>query len=166
MNHFAKRLALPAVALLLSLSATQSTPAAEANPRLAELDAFWNEISRTVREGDFEGMKATYHDDAVLVSLKSATPIANALARWKTGLDETKAGKRKASVQFRFSKRIGDAATAQESGIFLYATTGPDGKTQQSYIHFEELLVKKGSWKALMEYQKNEATQAEWDALQ
>ncbi len=153
------------VLILLSLGVAQSTRAADANPRLAELDAFWNEISRTVREGDFEGMKATYHDDAILVSLKSTTPIANALARWKAGLDETKAGKRKASVEFRFSKRIGDATTAHESGIFLYATTGPDGKTERSYVHFEELLVKKGSWKTLMEYQKNEATQAEWDAL-
>ena len=155
----------PVTALLLVLCAAQNTLAADANSRLAELDAFWTELSRTVREGDFEGMKATYHDDAVLASLKSTTPIANALARWKAGLDETKAGKRKASVQFRFSKRTGDATTAYETGIFLYATTGPDGKTEKAYVHFEDLLVKKGTWKTLMEFQKNEATQAEWDAL-
>ena len=165
MFSIAKRLLSPIAALLLSLCAVQITPAADTNPRLAELDAFWNELSRTVREGDFEGMKATYHDDAVLVSLKTTTPIANALAKWKAGLDETKAGKRKASVQFRFSKRVGDATTAYETGIFLYATIGPDGKTEQAYVHFEELLVKKGTWKTMMEFQKNEATQAEWNAL-
>jgi len=160
-----KKFISPLLVLLLSLNMAQGAPAADTNSRLAEIDAFWTELSRTVREGDFEGMKATYHDDAVLVSLKSTTPIANALARWKAGLDETKAGKRKASVQFRFSKRTGDATTAYETGIFLYATTGPDGRTEQAYVHFEDLLVKKGTWKTLMEFQKNEATQAEWDAL-
>ena len=35
--------------------------------RLAELNNFWAEVSRTVNEGDFEGYKATYHEDAVVV---------------------------------------------------------------------------------------------------
>ena len=34
--------------------------------RLNGLDAYWREAARTVREGDFEGYKATYHPDAVL----------------------------------------------------------------------------------------------------
>ena len=93
-----------------------------------------------MREGDFAGYKATYHEDAVLVSLKD-------------------------SVQFKFAKRVGDDTTAHESGIFLYSETDAAGKTKDSYVHFDALLVKRGGWKMVMEYQKNEATKAEWDAL-
>ncbi len=40
---------------------------------LAELDAVWAEVSRTVVEGDFDGMAAVYHKDAVLVNSASGT---------------------------------------------------------------------------------------------
>lgn len=139
--------------------------AAEPATRLAELDAYWREASRTVREGDFAGYKATYHDDAVLVTLKDSVPIGQALARWKPGFDNTRAGAMKAGVQFRFSRRVGDDTTAHESGIFLYSETGADGKRKDSPVHFEALLIKRGGWKMVMEYQKHPATQAEWDAL-
>jgi ketosteroid isomerase-like protein len=159
------RLASLLLATLLAFGLSASVTAAEPPARLAELDAFWREASRTVREGDFAGYKATYHEDAVLVSLKDSVPIGNALARWKPGFDNTKAGKMKASVQFKFAKRIGDNTTAHESGIFLYSETDAAGKTKDSYVHFDALLVKRGGWKMVMEYQKNEATKAEWDAL-
>jgi ketosteroid isomerase-like protein len=159
------RLASLIVAFLFAFGLAAPLTAAEPPARLTELDAFWREASRTVREGDFAGYKATYHEDAVLVSLKDSVPIGNALARWKPGFDNTKAGKMKASVQFKFAKRIGDNTTAHESGIFLYSETDAAGKTKDSYVHFDALLVKRGGWKMVMEYQKNEATKAEWDAL-
>ncbi|MBL8512504.1 MAG: hypothetical protein JNJ55_00815 [Betaproteobacteria bacterium] len=153
--------------LLLQIAAGISSAVSQtaAPDRLAELDAFWREASRTVREGDFAGYKATYHEDAVLVSLKDSVPIGSALARWKPGFDRTKAGNMKASVRFKFAKRVGDGTTAHESGIFLYSETAADGKVKDSYVHFDALLVKRGKWKMVMEYQKNEATKAEWDAL-
>lgn len=126
--------------LQMTLGISCALPQTTAPSRLAELDAFWREASRTVREGDFAGYKATYHEDAVLVSLKD-------------------------SVQFKFAKRVGDDTTAHESGIFLYSETDAAGKTKDSYVHFDALLVKRGGWKMVMEYQKNEATKAEWDAL-
>ena len=59
----------------------------------------------------------------------------------------TKAGEMKASVEFRFSQRLGDATTAHEEGIFRYAATGEDGKENAEYIHFEALLLKReGRW--------------------
>lgn len=139
---------------------------ADANPRLAELDAFWSEVSRTVREGDFEGYCATFHEDGVLVNgSKGSMRLAEAAARWKQGFLDTKSGRMKADVHFRFSERVGDASTAHETGIFLYSTTDAQGHTRDAYIHFEELMVKKGGWKTLMEYQKGPATKEEWDAL-
>ncbi|SHM41723.1 hypothetical protein SAMN04488057_101386 [Cyclobacterium lianum] len=134
--------------------------------RMAELDAFWNEVSRTVAEGDFEGYAHTFHKEATLVSGISgvAYPIAKALSGWKRDFDTTKSGERKSSVAFRFNRRLGDSTTAYESGIFHYSFE-VNGEKQGYYIHFDGLLVKEGTWKMMMEYQKSPATKDEWEAL-
>ena len=140
---------------------------AEERARLAGLDAFWSEVSRTVREGDFEGYKATCHGEGVLVTgiKKTSQPLSQALERWSQDFVDTKAGKIKANVEFRFSQRLGDETTAHETGIFLYSSFGAEGQIRKDYIHFEALLVKRGGWKTLMEYQKSKATREEWEAL-
>lgn len=138
------------------------------DPRVAELDAFWSGVSRSVHEGDFEAYAASCHPEGVLVSgsRKKSSPLSVALARWKKEFIATKLGEMKASVEFRFSQRLGDETTAHETGIFLYTSTGPDGIPKQEYIHFEALLVKKdGHWKTLMEYQKSQASRDEWESL-
>lgn len=139
--------------------------------RITELNRYFAELSRTVREGDFEGYKATYHKDAVCVfttgQKKRTVPIDAQLALWKPGIDDTKAGKTKNNVEFRFSQRVGDSTSAHETGIFNFTSIDKNGKALASgYVHFEILLVKRnGAWLALMEYQKSKATQEEWDAL-
>ena len=69
--------------------------------RLVALDAYWAEVSRTVREGAFEGYKATCHEQGVLVSGSKRTsyPLSKALARWKKDFTATKAGKIKAKIK-------------------------------------------------------------------
>ena len=132
-----------------------------------ELNAYWKEVSRAVNEGDFEAYKATVHPEGVLVAGTRGTsqPLADALKRWKKEFDATKAGKMKASVDFRFSQRIGDETTAHETGIFRYASSTAE-KNAVEFIHFEGLLVKReGKWQIIMEYQKSRATRQEWDAL-
>ena len=139
--------------------------------RIVELNQYWNELSRTVREGDFEGYKATYHPYAVCVfttgTKKHSSPIDVQLALWKPGFVDTQAGKVKNNVEFRFSQRVGDSITAHETGIFYFTSVDKDGKILSAGgVHFESLLVKRnGKWLATMEYQKRRATQAEWDAL-
>ena len=135
--------------------------------RIAELDNYWAEVSRCVKEGDFEGYKATFHKDGVLVSGSSnkAYPISEALARWKPDFTDTKAGKVKANVEFRFSKRLGDSTTAHETGMFCYTRINADGTTTMYYIDLEALLVKRGKWKIMMEHQKSEGTEEEWNKL-
>ena len=170
-----------AVALLAATPMVQatnpdSTPVAvaDANPdslRMAELDAFWAELSRTVREGDFDGYAALYHPDAVVAfgfgKKPTSMPVARALKSWKQGFVNTAAGKQQDQVMFRFTQRIGDASTAHETGMFIFSSTTAEGVEQSKYIaHFEMLLVKRdGAWKAVMKYQKSEGTEAEWDAL-
>ncbi len=143
--------------------------AVEEAARLVDLNAYWAEVSRTVHAGDFQGYVATCHDEGVLVSGTNGKchPLAQALARWKKEFDDTKAGTRTSSVNFRFSKRLGDETTAHETGIFLYSwTDNVAGKTGDEYIHFEALLRKQpAGWKILMEYQKSKASVDEWDAL-
>ncbi len=161
LSHFAS---IVFVALLVAFPvAVRADDAA----RLKELDAYWAEVSRTVREGDFDGYVATCHAEGVLVSgvKKLSQPLTQALARWKHEFADTRTGKIKANVEFRFSQRIGDDSTALETGIFLYSTVAPDGKEVKEYIHFEELLVKREGWKVLMEYQKSKATPEEWNSL-
>ena len=139
--------------------------------RLAELDQYWAKLAKTVQEGDFEGYKALYHKDAIVVFAsgknKISMPIEKALSAWKKGFADTKEGKQIDKVEFRFSQRIGDETTAHETGIFIFSSTDNNGKVKGKYIiHFEMLLEKKeNEWDALMEYQKSEATQEEWDAL-
>ena len=139
--------------------------------RIQELNAYWDTLAKTVIEGDFEGYADGYHKDAVIVFAsgknKTSVPIKKALAGWKQGFLDTKNGKNKNSVEFRFSQRIGDATTAHETGIFVYSTSDADGKNKKEYpTHFEMLLVKKhGKWLGVMEYQKSNATLKEWQAL-
>lgn len=140
--------------------------------RIAEIDkSYWAEISRTVKEGDFEGYKATCHQNAVLVTTsgknKLSYPMTAALARWKQGFLNTKQGKQMDNVSFRFSQRIGDETTAHETGIFYFTSHDSQGKLiAESFTHLEALLVKQGDkWLCLMEYQKAKATREEWEAL-
>lgn len=136
--------------------------------RLRQLDAYLADVSKAVGSGDFAAYKATCHPEGVLVSgsKKTSQPLADALKRWRREFDATKSGEMKASVQFKFSQRFGDATTAHETGMFLYSATGADGKETREYIHFEALLVKReGRWQILMEYQKSKGTRAEFEAL-
>jgi ketosteroid isomerase-like protein len=136
--------------------------------RVKQLDAYWAEVSRAVAAGDFAGYAATCDAEGVLVSgvKKSCAPLAEALQRWKKDFDATKSGEMKASVQFKFSQRLNDGTTAHETGIFLYTATGADGKETRAYVHFEALLLKReDGWKIVMEYQKANATEAEFEAL-
>jgi hypothetical protein len=158
------------ITLLVSFGGNPSGMAADNEARLAELDRYWVEVARAVSTGDFEGYKATCHKEGVLVSgvKKHSEPLSDALKRWEKEFASTKSGKLMATVEFRFSQRIGGNTTAHETGIFQYSTVNSEGKRQDEYIHFEGLLVKDkddGKWKILMEYQKSKASMDEWKAL-
>lgn len=133
-----------------------------------ELDAYWLEVARAVKEGDFAAYKATCHPGAVLVSgsKKVSYPLSKALARWKKEFDDTQAGTRKSSASFRFEKRFHDATTAFESGILLYEFSTDGGDSGKEYIYLDALLVKEdGKWLIMMEYQKGPATKEDWEKL-
>jgi ketosteroid isomerase-like protein len=156
------------IALLATICGSASAIADENQARLAELNQYWVEVARAVKAGDFEGYKATCHQEGVLVSgiKKQSEPLSAALTRWEKEFAATKSGKVTATVEFRFAQRLSDSTTAHETGIFHYSTLDSSGKQQDEYIHFEGLLVKQDSkWKILMEYQKSKATVEEWNAL-
>ena len=95
---------IPTWLLILSVFAVipygATTLLAEEEVRLAELDKYWEEVSRSVGEGDFEAYAATCHPEGVLVSgvRGNSSPLADALKRWKKEFDATKAGEMKAGV--------------------------------------------------------------------
>jgi hypothetical protein len=142
----------------------KSLAAAEAT-RIEELNQYWGLVSRAVKEGDFAAYQATCHSEGVLVSgtKNYSQPLAKALARWQQEFIDTRAGKIKASVEFRFTRRLGDATTALESGIFCYTSQAPSAEPKVEYVNFESLLVKRpDGWKTLMENQQSATTEAEW----
>jgi hypothetical protein len=132
-----------------------------------ELDNYWMELSRTVTDGEFDAYVNGYHADAVYVSLSSGEsyPISKALAGWEQGFIDTREGKSRVGLEFRFSHRLHDATSAHETGMFRYSSQAEGANEEIIYIHFEALLVKKDRWLTLMEYQKTPASQEEWDAL-
>lgn len=153
----------------IAIRSLRVTPLADAEEaRLKELDAYWAEVSRAVHEGDFEAYKAACHPEAVLVaeSKRLSQPYAVALKRWRRDFDNARDGKVDAKVEFRFSKRFGDATTAREIGMFRYTSRMPDGTTVSECVHLDALLVKRdGAWKILVENQTATGTEAEWGAL-
>lgn len=153
----------------IAIRALRVTPLADpVQVRLSELDAYWAEVSRAVREGDFDAYKATCHPEGVLISGRRqfSQPLATALARWRKEFDDTREGRVKSDVEFRFSKRLGDATTAHETGIFRFVAQAPDGEPNVEFIELEALLVRQeDGWKILMENQIGEASEAAWEAL-
>ena len=134
-----------------------------------EIDAYWEAVSKSVGEGDFEAYAALYHEDAILVSGRSGEsfPISKALAGWKQGFDDTKSGKIKAGVDFRISKRMMSNTTSHETGIFRYWSQQEGEEPEVFLANFEGLLVKKnGKWVMMMEYQISQATEEDWKALE
>jgi ketosteroid isomerase-like protein len=159
MNLFLMRIAV--VVLLMNVLVGN-------NNTLAELDAAWTEISRTLEMGDFDGYRSLYHPDAILVDgiKQESYPIAKALKGWEQGFIDTRSGKMTAHVEARFSQRLFDATTANEKGIFYYYSVENEGLRNDVYVHFETLWVKKdGKWLMMMEYQISEASPNEWESL-
>jgi len=156
-----------ALAQLSTLALVLFSAGAVRGQTVDALDAYWAEVTRTVEEGDFQGYSQLYHSDAVLVNAgaESSYSIDQALAGWEQGFVDTSEGRADASVTFRFTQRLHNEVTAHETGIFRYTLQPTGGTATVSMVHFEGLLVRKdGRWLMVMEYQKQPATEDEWEA--
>ncbi len=159
-----------ATALLLvvlgSVLCAQQAPAPAAVSS-ADIDReVWTVIVDTVAKDDIVRMGGVYTPEAVIVSPNSTQAIKAALDRWGRDMVTNKAKGTRAAVEFRFSKRIDNATTAFETGIFNYGTTDKDGVRTGGYYPFEELLVKTdGHWRIVMERQFAGVTEADWNKL-
>ena len=134
----------------------------------AELDAMWAEVARSVATGDPELYLSTYHPDAIFVSARRGVTrtVAEDVEANRAAWDDTRDGRARRSVEFRFTERLNSETSAHEVGIFRYASTEADGSTRVALIHFEAALVKKdGVWLQLLELQTADATAAEWEAI-
>jgi ketosteroid isomerase-like protein len=132
-----------------------------------ELDALWAEVSRSVATGDADLYLSTYHPDAIFVSARRGITrtVAEDVEANRDAWNDTREGRARRSVEFRFTERLNSGASAHEVGIFRYASTEADEATRVVLIHFEAALVKKdGVWLQLLELQTSDATEAEWEA--
>lgn len=151
------------LAVTVGVSAQQAPPAASTQ----EIDReIWSVLIQTVATDDIVGMGNTYYPDAVLVSPNGTAPIKTTLERWGRDMETAKAKGDKATVEFRFSRRLDGPSTAFESGIFKYTVIAKSGVSTPKFYPFEQLLAKtNGKWRILMERQFAEVTQADWDKL-
>lgn len=143
---------------------------AQENSRIETLDRYWKNLSSTVQKGDDMAYAAAYHPDAVVVNLvadpQNSKTIAQAMEGWRSGFQDTQAGKVRSQVDFRFSSRVGDEKSAYEIGIFHYAQEKEGTIIADVYIDFEMLLVKKeGQWLALLELQRSISSKEDWEVL-
>jgi uncharacterized protein (TIGR02246 family) len=147
--------------------AAQQPPAAAAAVSTADIDReIWTVLVESVRTDNITQMASTYAPDAVLVTPRTTQAMRDALAGWGRDMVANKAKGTTAKVEFRFSRRMDNATTAFESGIFNYTTIDSAGVAKPGLYPFEELLVKKdGHWQILMERQFAAASQADWDKL-
>ncbi len=160
------------VLALFVLGASGSFPlraqsAAPVRPSSGAIDAdVWTVVSATVAAGDAVGMGRTYHPNAVVVSGRGTSPIAETMVRWTDGMTKAKADGARSTVGFRFASRQDDASTAFESGIFRLADFDRTGQAKVVFIPFEMLLVKQdGKWRILMERQLPAVDEAAWNKL-
>jgi ketosteroid isomerase-like protein len=153
------RLLLPLLALAPLKAHAQVT---------AELDSLWAEVAQSVATGDSDLYLSTYHPDAIFVSARRGITrtVAEDVEANSTAWADTREGRARRSVEFRFSERLNSQISAHEVGIFRYASTEADGSTRVVLIHFEAALVKRDEvWLQLLERQTSDATTAEWEAL-
>jgi hypothetical protein len=70
--------------------------------------------------GDYDGLVSTYHWDAVLVGERTGTryPITQALARWNSWIQATKADMAMSRVEFHITRRLyGSILRQQQSDL-------------------------------------------------
>ncbi|MBK98628.1 MAG: hypothetical protein CL672_07540 [Balneola sp.] len=153
--------------IIIVLIALSSNLFAQTNNN--ELNAFWIEAERQVKEGDFEAYSTSFHQDAILINgiSKNSIPIKEALDGWEKGFEDTRQKQMETNIEFRFTETILGTSSAYQKGIFLYTSEYVEQSPVSVFIHFEVLLTKSyGIWKILMEYQKEYATQEDWNRLE
>jgi uncharacterized protein (TIGR02246 family) len=152
---------VPAVA-----AAQAGAPAGTAASTAAIDEQVWSAISASVVNQDIDAMAATYHPDAVVVTPGRTVPARTQLPQWGKDMETAKARGETATVEFRFTKRLDNAETAFETGMFKYTVVDSAGKATSYHIPMESLLIRaNGRWVVVMEHQFAAATPQEWEAL-
>lgn len=154
-------------ACLLSGLAAPGPAVAQTDSVVAELDAFWAGVVKSVVEWSLPAQKATYHPDAVGVygtaDSYTTSSIWAGYAKRETDTSAVEAPDRRRILEFRFSSRVHDAGTAHEVGLYHFWAEG----REHYYGTLDSYLVKKdGRWLILVEIQfEPPVTKADWDAL-
>jgi hypothetical protein len=156
------------VAAALFCGLTAPGPAiAQTESIVAELDAFWAGVVKSVVEWSLPAQKATYHPDAVgmygTADSYTTSSIWAGFAKREADTSAVEALDRRRILEFRFSSRVHDASTAHEVGLYHFWAEG----REHYYGTVDSYLVKKdGRWLILVEIQlEPPMTKADWDAL-
>jgi len=103
----------------------------------------WSVFVATVAADDIVRMGEAYFPNAVVVMPNATSPIKQTLDRWGKDMVAAKAKGNRATVEFRFSRRQDDAATAFEAGIFKYTVIEKSGTMTSKFYPFEVISTTK-----------------------
>ena len=153
-------LAVCFVTLPLSVEAQDSEMA-------KELEKYWSMVERTVVEGDHAGMVASYHPDAVTVSINGESATIEKVLE---GMPEDKekdalirAGIITRKIEFDVLEKIHGESSAMEKGWFHYWYQEPGQEMSHIYGTMEAYFVKLESWVILTEVIDWSKTEQEWN---
>jgi hypothetical protein len=132
-----------------------------------ELENYWSMVERTVVEGDYAGMVASYHPDAVTVSLngESATigKVLDGMTEDKEKDALIKAGIITRKIEFDVMEKVHGESSAMEKGWFHYWYQEPDQEMTHTYGTMEAYFVKLETWIIVAEKIDWSKTEQEWN---
>lgn len=156
-----RHLLLLCLASVISVSAqTPAAPVKQDPALLAELNAqLWIPFHEAYRDGEPEKYIALHRPE--FIRGEGSRKVVRTLDEYAGGVRRSfeiwKRRGQKIDLQFRFFERIAKGAQASERGIYRFALTSPDGKTQEFFGQFHTFARKvEGRWQFVVDYDSDE----------
>lgn len=152
--------------LTLGLVTHSNSANAQESDVARELEEYWTMVERTVVEGDHAGMVASYHPEAVTVSVSatsaSVSKVMDGMIEDKAKDELIRTGVITRMIEFDVTKKIHGETAAMESGWFHYWYQEPGSEMSHTYGTMEAYFVKLDTWVIVAERINWSKTEQEW----
>lgn len=143
-----------------ALAQPQPGPAKQDPVLLQELnDQIWTPFHEAYRDGEAEKYIALHRPE--FIRGEGRPKVVRTLEEYSNGIRRSFTAWQqrglKIDLQFRFFERIVKGAQASERGIYQFALTNADGRTQKFYGQFHTFARKvDGRWQFVVDYDSDE----------
>lgn len=148
------------LAVTLAFAQQPPAPAKQDPALLAELNRdIWIPFHEAYRDGEPEKYVSLHRPE--FIRGEGSRKVVRTLEEYSAGVRRSfeiwKQRGLKIDLTFRFHERIVKGAQASERGVYQFALTGPDGKTQKFYGQFHTFARKvDGRWQFVVDYDSDE----------